>query len=37
MLENYITQVRRPKGVSREREAFVSRGAEASAAACLIY
>ena len=31
MLENFITQVRRPKGVSSEREAFVSR-----AAACFI-
>ena len=35
MLENYIMQVRRPKGVSSEREAFVSRGARASAAARL--
>ena len=34
MLENYITQVRHPKGVSSEREAFVSRAAQASAAAC---
>ena len=34
MLENYITQVRRPKGVLSEREAFVSRAAQASAAAC---
>ena len=30
MLENFIMQVRRPKGVSGEREAFVSR-----AAACI--
>ena len=36
MLENYITQVRRTKGVSSEREAFVSRAAQASTAACLI-
>ena len=36
MLENYITQVRRPKGVSSEREAFVSRAAQASAAACIL-
>ena len=35
MLENYITQVRRPKGVSSEHEAFVSRAAQASAAACV--
>ena len=34
MLENYITQVRRPKGVLSERKAFVSRAAKASAAAC---
>ena len=34
MLENYITQVGRPKGVSSEREAFVSRAAQASAAVC---
>ena len=34
MLEIYITQVRRPKGVSSEREAFVSHAAQASAAAC---
>ena len=34
MLENYITQIRRPKGASGEREAFVSRAAKASAAAC---
>ena len=34
MLEIYITQVRRPKGVSSEREAFISRAAQASAAAC---
>ena len=34
MLENYITQVRRPKGVSSEREAFVSRPAQASSADC---
>ena len=27
MLENYITEVRRPKGVLSEREAFVSRAA----------
>ena len=32
---NFIKQVRRPKGVSVEREAYVSRGAEASAA--LVY
>ena len=37
MLENYITQVKRPKGVSSEREAFVSRAAHASAAACHRY
>ena len=36
MLENYITQVRHSKGVSSEREAFVSRAAQASAAACII-
>ena len=35
MLESYITPVRRPKGVSIEREAFVSRAAQDSAAACL--
>ena len=35
MLESYIAQVRRPKGVSSKREAFVSRGAQASAAACV--
>ena len=35
MLESYIAQVRRPKGVSSEREAFVSRAAQASAAACI--
>ena len=29
-------QVRRPKGISGEREAFVSRAAQASAAACII-
>ena len=34
MLENYLTQVRRSKAVSSEREAFVSRAAQASAAAC---
>ena len=34
MLENYITEVRRPKGVLSERKAFVSRAAQASAAAC---
>ena len=34
MLENYITQVRRPKGFSGERVAFVSRVAQASVAAC---
>ena len=34
MLESYIAQVRRPKGVSSEREAFVSRAAKASTAAC---
>ena len=34
MLEIYITQVRRPKGVSSEREAVISRAAQASAAAC---
>ena len=34
MLENFIMQVRRPMGVSSEREAFVSRTAQASAAAC---
>ena len=34
MLENFIMQVRRPKGVSSERVAFVSRAAQASAAAC---
>ena len=34
MLENFIMQVRRPKGVTSEREAFVSRAAQASAAAC---
>ena len=34
MLENFITQVRRPKGVSSERVAFISRAAQASAAAC---
>ena len=33
MLENFIIQVRRPKGVSGEHEAFVSRVARASAAA----
>ena len=33
MLENYITQVRRPKSVSSKREAFVSR---ARKSACLI-
>ena len=33
MLENFIMQVRRPKGVSSEREAFVSRTARASAEA----
>ena len=35
MLEIYITQVRRPKGVSSKREAFISRAAQASAAACI--
>ena len=35
MLKNYITQVRRPKGVLSEREGFVSRAAQASAAACI--
>ena len=35
MLENYITQVRRPKCVSSEHEAIVSRAAQASAAACV--
>ena len=34
MLENYITEVRRPNGVLSEREAFASRAAQASAAAC---
>ena len=34
MLENFIMQVRRPKGVLGEREAFVSCAAKASAAAC---
>ena len=34
MPENFIMQVRRPKGVLGEREAFVSRAAQASAAAC---
>ena len=36
MLENYITQVRHSKGVSSEREAFVSRAAQASTAACYV-
>ena len=36
MLENSIKQVRRPKGVSSERKAFVSRAAQARAAACLL-
>ena len=35
MLENYITQVRRLKGISSEREAFVSRAAQASEATCI--
>ena len=35
MLEKFIMQVRRPKGVSSEREAFVSRAAQANAAACI--
>ena len=34
MLESYIAQVKRPKGDSSEREAFVSRAAQASAVAC---
>ena len=34
MLENFIMPVRRPKGVSSERVAFVSLTAQASAAAC---
>ena len=35
MLENFIMQVRRPKGVSSEREAFVSPAAACySKAAC---
>ena len=34
MLENFILQVRRPKGSLGEREAFVSRASQASAAAC---
>ena len=37
MLESYIGQVRRPKGVLSEREAFVNRAAQASAAACTLY
>ena len=36
MLENYIMEVRHPKGVLSEREAIVSRAAQASAAACKI-
>ena len=32
MLENFIMQIRRPKGVLNERKAFVSRAARASAA-----
>ena len=35
MPENFITQVRRPKGVLGERVAFVNRAAQASAAACI--
>ena len=35
MLKSYITQVRRPKSVSSERVAFVSRAAQASAADCI--
>ena len=34
MLENFIMQVRRPKGVLGERVAFVSPAAKVSAAAC---
>ena len=37
MLENFIMQVRRPRGVLSEPEAFVSRAAQASAAACYYY
>ena len=33
MLDNFIMQVRRPKGVSGERVAFVSHTAQATAAA----
>ena len=36
MLENFIMQVRRPKGVSGDRDVFVSRAARASAAAVKI-
>ena len=36
MLENFIMHVRRPKGVLGERIAFVSREAQASAAAYTI-
>ena len=35
MLENFIMQVRCPKGVSDEHKAFVSPAAQASAAACV--
>ena len=35
MLENFIMQVRRPKGVLDERVAFVSPAAQGSAAACI--
>ena len=34
MLENFIMQVSRPKGVLGECEAFVSRASRASVAAC---
>ena len=34
MLGNFIVQVRRPKGVSSERVAFVSRAVQAIATAC---
>ena len=35
MIKNYLTQVRRLKGVLSEREAFVSRAAQATEAACI--